>query len=1152
MKRKILLFLSTAFAVVCLLALSVGAMSGSGTESDPFVVENADDFVSVNNNLSAHYKLDADISVSSTTGAIVEGTFTGVFDGNGHNVTVNIDAPTNQSGDTLDALFGLVKGTVKNLTVYGSVSGSNKVAGIVGKLYGSGKIENCINYATVYGRKNVAGITGVAFESARVINCINYGDISGKAISNGVDLGGIVGCIWSSSSSKTYIINCSNAGNLYGEGGNVGGICGLIQSGKFEGCFNAGTVTASQNAGTIVGGAQNNNQVTISGYLSLVEGRYVGSTNTVKYGSTILESAGVAIYLGSGSGIRGEFHMNKVLFEHMMRILDGATVEYGTVVSTKSAVEELKGDLFSEEANASGMVVIAPAMKNGEIQYSYVDQSKGESYHSYRFALTGFPDTKQSYNMEFVIVGYISITDKNGNTHVFYENTVKSERLASNAEGTSLNAVNILRVAEVTIEDGDYKDNESALNVLEHIVSLKAYSNIINIDGITSYGHANATFTSHISSGDTVVFEINNTNEVELSMYINDLEANGYELTIENEINGNYFYTYTKGNALIHISYYPSTNEVNIASETVTALPDNLTQPSYEKKNDSSITQIQLADNVSIKEGMSYVIHLADGTFFIIDGGWCYEDNVEADKLYNTLANLAGEGNDIVIAGWIFTHCHGDHIGTFNLFVEKYHDLVKINQLLYNFPSDDDIRAGDSRMLDNSKQRYTNFKKVISTYLEETEIVKLHSGYKFYYANAEIEILQTFEDLYPSTVANYDFNSSSTIFTVEIEGQKMLFVGDVSDVGASRLNKIFANALKSDFVQIAHHGLNSSGTIKQMYMYADATYVLYPAPNEWYRNNINSEANAYINNNESIKQIFVSGLQTVELYLPYDGMLYDGERVPKPAVKTEVDRPEGTVIVPDAYFDLDMSGGVISDKAGNATVNVTNGAVKETTVTHNGVNKTVTAFTKGESGNYYMTVKLNDVTTEEQMKNFIMGSTTFEIFLKLDSLPGNTVGLITSCNSGGVTLYLRRQAGGQLNFQIGSTSPNENVDSGRRYSAAADMDGSYPIAEEDKLLHIVGSYDSETNMMKLYVNGMLVSQADFGSGSYQGGSEDDTEIGIGYNPQYNEGDVEAISKYADYELYEAKIYNVALTDEQVAQEYWNCIDNLLVAEAGNE
>ena len=1149
MKRKILLTLTTITVMVFLLALSVSAMTGTGTEADPYVIESADDFVSIKDNLSAHYRLEADISVSSTTGAIVEGAFTGVFDGNGKTVTLNIEAPTDKSGDTFDALFGVVSGgTVKNVTVTGSVKGSNKVAGVVGKLYNGGKIENCVNYATVYGRKNVAGISGVVFDNAYVKNCINYGDISGKAISNGVDLGGIVGCVWSTSKSKTPIINCANAGNLTGDGKNAGGICGLFQAGIISGCINTGSVSATSSAGTIIGGTENNTH-TIKGYFSTVEGDYIGTKNgTIIMEGGLIESAGVAIYLGSGSGIRGEFYVNKDLIELFKRVLSATDIEYGTVVSTKAVVSELSGDLTSEAAQNNNKVVFAPAMKNGEILYSFVDESRGEEYHSYRFALTNFPDNKQSYNLEFVILGYLKITDENGNTYMQYINTVKSVDLASNVEGTDLNAVNILRVAEVTLKDGDFNDNQDALDVLNHIVSLKAYNNQIDIDGITNYGHANATFTSHISSGDTVVFEINNTFDDELSSYINDLEANGYVKTLENEINGNCFYTYVKENKLIHISYFPQTNEVNISSESVTTLPDNLTEPSYEKKNESSITQIQLADNVSIKEGMSYVIHLADGTFFIIDGGWCYDDYLEADKLYSVLANLAGEGNDIVIAGWIFTHCHGDHIGTFNYFVEKYHDSVTINQLIYNFPSDEDIKASaSSYMLDNSKQRYGYFKEVISTYLTDTEIVKIHSGYKFYYGNAEIEILQTFEDLYPSTVANYDFNSSSTIFTVKIEGQKMLFVGDVSDVGASLLNKNFGSTLKSDFVQVAHHGLNSSSTIKQMYINSGASYALYPAPNDWYRENINDDANAYLQNTASIKQIFVSGIDTFEIALPYDGSICDGDKVPAPEVQTEIERPETTVDVPDAYFDLSFENGTISDSKGNATLNVVNGAIKETTVVHNGEEKTATAYTSGDNGTYYMNLKFNDITTEEQMKDFVMGSTTFEIFLKLDKLPGSTVGLITSCNGGGVTLYLRKQAGGQINFQMGSTQKNSQSDSGN-YSSAAEMAGSGPVVEAGELLHIVGSYDSNSNMMKLYLNGMLLCEADYGDGEYRLGGGDDTVIGIGYNPQYSG---ECLSFYANYELYEAKIYNVALTDEQVAQEYWNCIDNLFT-EAGNE
>ena len=1067
MKRKILLILSTVVILACLFALSVSAMSGTGTETDPYIVETALDFVSIKDNLSAYYKLNADISVSSNTGAIVEGPFTGTFDGNGRTVTVNIDAPTDKSGDTFDALFGVVSGgMIKNVTTTGSVKGSNKVAGVVGKLYNGGKIENCVNYADVYGRKNVAGISGVIFDNAYAKNCINHGNISGKAISNGVDLGGIVGCIWNSSSTKTPVINCANAGNLSAEGKNVGGICGLSQAGKLVNCINTGTLSATGNIGTIIGGTENNTHV-ISGYFSTVEGNCTGTTSgTITIESGFIESAGVAIYLGDGSGIRGEFHMSKDLANLLSTVLSVSNIEYGTIVSTKEVVGELNGDLLSEEAQNNNKVVVAPAMKNGEILYSFVDENKGENYHSYRFALTNFPDTKQSYNMEFVIVGYLKITDKDGNTYTQYANTVKSVDLASNVEGTDLNAVNIVRVAEVTLKDGDFNNNQEALDSLNHIVSLKAYNNRIEIDGITDYGHANATFTSHISSGDTLVVEINNTDNGELSSYINDLVANGYVKTFENEINGLYFYTYTKDNALIHISYYPSTSEVNISSETVTALPDNLTEPTYEKKNDSTITQIQLADDVTIKEGMSYVIHLADGTFFIVDGGWCYDNYLEADKLYNVLKELNGSEEGIVISGWIFTHCHGDHIGTFNYFVEKYHDKVTINQLLYNFPSDTDIQnSGSSYMLDNSKPRYTYFKEMISTYLKDTEVVKIHSGYKFYYANAEIEILQTFEDLYPSIPSSYDFNSTSTLFTVKLEGQKIMFLGDVSDVGASRLTKMYGDSLKCDFMQVAHHGLNSSGTIKALYQKINAEYILYPACVDWYRSNINNDANYYLESSDTVKQIFVSGYQTAEIKLPYDGTLFDGARVPMPEVKNEVDRPSETIEVPDAYFDLDLSSGTATDSKSNASITVSNGEIKETTVIHNGEEKTATAFTTTGGGNDYMKVNFNNITTDSQWGEFVMGSSTFEIFLKLDNLPGNTVGLITSCNGGGMTLYLRKQAGGQLNFQIGSTKPNSN--SVGNYSAAADMNGSLPIAEADKLLHIVGSYDKATNMMKL-------------------------------------------------------------------------------------
>lgn len=1152
MKNK-LLFLVLLISLTMAFCITASAMSGTGTANDPYIVETSEDFASINSNNSAHYKLANDVSLSSTTGFIVEN-FSGTFDGNGKTITVELTS--NKSGkNTFDAIFGVVSGYVKNLTIKGNVSGSDKVAGVVGKLTG-GNVDNCVNYATITGKKNVGGIVGLITGSGTVTNCINRGSINGHSpIDKGLDMGGIVGCVWDVTNSNAVIIsNCYNEGTVTGNGYNAGGVMGHIKGGRYENLFNIGKVSVTTNVehvGEIVAEISSDwsGPYCVDGYFAASD-RLVGYKNSRTFTATnpMLESSGVAIYLGAGSGIRGEFHLNESVFEFFCNLVStlGYDVEYGAVVSTKDILSSVGDELLLADNEG---IVFAPAIKNGEQTYGYNDESKGEGYHSYRFALTGFESSKSSYNMEFVILGYVSIS-KDGNTEIFPINTVKSDRLASEVGETGLNAVSIVRVAQATLDDGDFEGNDLATSKLNEIVGYIDMANKINIDGSVGYGHKNAKFTKNVSSDDTVVFNITNTDEDEITLYVKDLVEAGYVKVFENTIEGINFYTYKKDSSLIHISHNASEKNVKISYETVTNLP-SFTANSYDKVADPSVTQ--LTQKASIAEGMSYVIQLSDGTFFIVDGGWCDSDAKEADRLYNHLTALAGD-NDIVIAGWIFTHCHGDHIGTFNFFVEKYHDSVTIKELLYNFPADTDIANSSSYyMLDNSAQRYSKFRSVISTYLTDTKIVKLHSGYKFYYADLEVEILQTLEDLYPSTVANYDFNSSSTIFTLKIAGQKMLFLGDISDVGAQKLNSAYTTALKSDFVQIAHHGLNYSSHIKSIYVSADAKYVFFPTSEGWYNQHGGSTANNYLlNESKTVKQVFVSYKDTMMLMLPYDGTQFDGVKlpgfdiiIPDDSDKTEVDRPTTSVNVPNAYFDLDLSTGTPTDKMNNATVTVTGGSVYETTVYHDGEEATVDAFSGDKAkGAYYLTLNFNDITTDAQMGEFVMGSSTFEIFLKFDSLPRKTVGLITSCNGGGFTLYMRKESG-QINFQIGSTVPNANSDGGAgkgNYSAVTPMNTlSFPVIEADTLVHIVSTYDKETNTMKLYINGILVASADYGTGSFKGGSKADYVVGIGYNPQYGN---EEISSYADYELYEAKIYNTALTAEQVAQEYWNCIDNL--------
>ena len=154
--------------------------------------------------------------------------YTGTFDGNGHTISgLNVSGDLEYAG-----LFGVVTGgTIKNLTVAGSVKGSaaddSVAGGIAGKATGS-TIEACANLCSVSANQYVGGIVGM-IHNTTVRDCYNVGTVTG-----GSNAGGIVGRTPPQSSNT--IANCYSVGNVSASSC-AGGILGNAGGDSVSNCY---------------------------------------------------------------------------------------------------------------------------------------------------------------------------------------------------------------------------------------------------------------------------------------------------------------------------------------------------------------------------------------------------------------------------------------------------------------------------------------------------------------------------------------------------------------------------------------------------------------------------------------------------------------------------------------------------------------------------------------------------------------------------------------------------------------------------------------------------------------------------------------------------------------------------------------------------
>ena len=278
--------------------------------------------------------------------------------------------------------------------------------------------------------------------------------------------------------------------------------------------------------------------------------------------------------------------------------------------------------------------------------------------------------------------------------------------------------------------------------------------------------------------------------------YLSNLLKAGYTKYDQNQIGSNYFTTLINKTTFVSLSFTSGNKALKVVSEPLGDLYPRKQDNKYTDKKIQSLFTGVKNENKPIYSGMGFVIRLSDGSFIIIDGGGGDYNSVDSNKFLKILKEQSPKGTEKpVISAWIFTHCHDDHIGVFNAFSKDFHDKVIIKSFYYNFPPDEAILLKAKFMYDKDYYSYPTFKRCISDYYSDAAVIRPHSGEKYYIKNSVIEMLFSYEDLYPSSLEKGsvgDFNDTSLIFKINIGGQSMLITGDAYTKSANFVTKTSA------------------------------------------------------------------------------------------------------------------------------------------------------------------------------------------------------------------------------------------------------------------------------------------------------------------------------------------------------------------------
>ena len=383
-------------------------------------------------------------------------------------------------------------------------------------------------------------------------------------------------------------------------------------------------------------------------------------------------------------------------------------------------------------------------------------------------------------------------------------------------------------------------------------------NDLLNVVPIYDTVNSKSVTSTEYLADQNYMVHITNTSADEYGAYLSKLKENGFGEYQKRSVNGNEFAIYTTDDYMVSAQFYPYNKTARVIIEDSQDM-SVFEKQEYTKVCDSTLTmvgcEVPLDGGSTSQIGLCLIFTLEDGRLIVIDGGGYY--SIMRDRLYESLRAASPDPDNIVVAAWIFTHPHGDHTGGFIMLSKsQYADKVKIENFISNFPTwDVYATVGDTGCVLEAREKMKEY--------ADANQVKAHPGQVFQFANAELEILYTYDAILPFKLDTH--NTTSMAFSVTIGGQKTIVLGDTQASAANVFRKMYGNYLKADIVNVTHHGL--VGGANDTYAIINAPVALWTSGVNVYNERSKSAYNQTLI--KTAKEILVAGDKITRLTLPY-------------------------------------------------------------------------------------------------------------------------------------------------------------------------------------------------------------------------------------------------------------------------------------------